>query len=107
MLIDMNIPLQNIPNISNETITFDKSATSIRRFFVLKYTGELYEVNRPSYDLASESPFFDTLIINWYIRGTVNFVRDQNRGEIDRASKRITNISKLLVNLLQFYQNDN
>jgi len=46
------------------------------------------------------------LIINWYIRGTRDFVRTQNVKELRSAERVITGIQRLVVNPLQLYQGE-
>lgn len=98
------IPKQSLPILKNERIVFDHSLEKIRRYFAVKYSGEVYEITQQTYNSVRTNPFFDFLIINWYIRGNEEFVRTQNINEIKRGSMKISNLSSILVNTSQFYQ---
>lgn len=103
----VNIPKQNLPPIRNEKITPNTDGNSFRRYIVRKFDGTFYEVNKNTYDSVKRNPFFDNLILNWYIRGTETFVRRQNQKELDEATKRLQGIKRVVINPLQFYINDN
>jgi len=106
-MTQLNIRYKPIPIVTNEKIIVTSSSESIRRFFVIKFDGIVYEVNRNTYTKIKNSPYFGTLIINWYISGTEEFVRSRNADEVKRASAIIPSIHSILVNMLQFFRHDN
>lgn len=103
---NINIPNQPIVNVQNERIEVNTSSDTFRRYIVKKYDGTIYEVNKSTYNKVKNNPFFEVLILNWYIRGTKEFVRSQNRKELERANNRLNGIKRIIVNPLQFYIND-
>jgi hypothetical protein len=104
---DIKVRYNPIPNISNERIIINTQESFINRYLLFRFDNTVYEVNKRTYDRVKSSSYFEPLIIIWYIRGTKEFVREKNRIEIDRASKKYPLIKKTIVNLLQFYQDDN
>lgn len=106
MMNNINIPKQPLPDISNEKITVDSSKKVIRRYIVRRFDNKFFEVTQKTYNRVKKNPFFDTLIINWYIKGRKEFVREQNEDELERAEKRLQGIKRIIVNPLQFYIND-
>lgn len=103
---EVNIPKQQILPLENERIVVNTSENRFRRYIVRRYDGQFYEVTKGTYDRAKNNPFFEVLVLNWYIRGTKEFVRTQNQKELDRAEKRLRGIKRIIVNPLQFYIND-
>jgi len=103
---NIKIPNQPLPDISNEKIIVDSGSESIRRYIVKRYDSMFFEVTKKTYDRVKNNPFFETLIINWYIKGTKEFVRTQNENELSRANKKLQGIKRIVVNPLQFYIND-
>lgn len=103
----INVPRKTIPKLKNERIVVDTNKDIIRRYFALRYDGQFYEITKQTYQSVKDSPFFDFVLINWYIRGTEQFVVSQNRKQVDQASIKIPRISSVLVNLKQYYVDDN
>ena len=97
----------NIPEIVYKKIEpTNLSENFIRRYFIRRYDGKIAEVNTSDFAIYRDSPFFEKLIMNWYIRGSREFVRSKNETEISIANGTFNGISALLVNPLQFYQSD-
>lgn len=101
---NVNISNQPILDIVNEKITYNLSGQSVSRYFVRRYDNKVTELSKTKYEQYKDNPFFEKLIIKWYIRGTQEFVRENNLSELARAERRMTGIQKLIVNPLQLYQ---
>lgn len=106
MMNNINIPRQSLPNIKNEKINIDTDNENIRRYIVRRYDDKFFEVTQDTYNRVKNNPFFEVLILNWYIKGTKDFVREQNTKELQRGEQKLKGIKRVIVNPLQFYIND-
>lgn len=104
MMNNINIGNQPILDVVNEKITYNLVGDSISRYFVKRYDGKFTELSKTKYEQYKDNPFFEKVIIKWYIRGTQDFVRQNNQKELARAERRLTGIQNLIVNPLQLYQ---
>jgi hypothetical protein len=92
--------------VTNRAIQYNLVGDKILRYFVKRYDGKIGEVSKQDFQQYRTNPFFDKLIINWYIRGTRDFVQTQNIKELRSAETVITGIQRLVVNPLQLYQGE-
>lgn len=102
----IQIPQQPYLEVTNRVIQYNLVGDKILRYFVKRYDGKVGEVSKQDFQQYRTNPFFDKLIINWYIRGTRDFVRTQNVKELRSAERVITGIQRLVVNPLQLYQGE-
>jgi len=101
---NIRITRQKYPEVVNEKIEYDLSSNSINRFFVRRVDGKVGELSKQKYNRYKDNPYFEKVIIKWYIRGTEDFVRSSNQKELDKAEQKINGIKNLIVNPLQLYQ---
>jgi len=102
--MSVNIPKQRLPEVRFQKIEYNLSGNSIRRYIVRRYDGKFTEVSQRDYNRYKNNPYFEKVIIKWYIRGTEDFVRTSNQKELDKAEEKINGIKNLIVNPLQLYQ---
>jgi len=104
--MSINIPRQTLPPIVEQQIDYQLSGNTVRRYFVRRFDGKFAEVTKTDYTKYSNNPYFEKVILTWYIRGTEDFVRTNNQTQIDLGEQRIQGIRKLVVNPLQLYQGE-
>jgi hypothetical protein len=102
--MSVNIPKQPLPEVRFQKIEYNLSDDSLRRYIVRRYDGKFTEVSQRDYNRYKDNPYFEKVIIKWYIRGTEDFVRTSNQKELDKAEQKINGIKNLIVNPLQLYQ---
>lgn len=102
--MNVNIPKQPLPEVRFQKIEYNLSGDSLRRYIVRRYDGKFTEVSQRDYNRYKDNPYFEKVIIKWYIRGTEDFVRSSNQKELDKAEQKINGIKNLIVNPLQLYQ---
>jgi len=103
---DINIPRQNLPSVDTKKINYQLDGNVIRRYFVKRVDGKFTEVDENLFSQYRNNPYFENVIINWYIRGTEDFVKTQNIKELNETDLTIKGIRKLIVNPLQLYQGE-
>lgn len=105
-MTSINIPLQILPEVTNKKIEYKTTDSYILRYFIKRVDGKFTEVAKSEFSQYKNNPYFEKVIIKWYIRGTRNFVISQNTNEINLADERIKGIRNLIVNPLQLYQGE-
>ena len=106
IMSDINIPRQNLPIVDTKKINYQLDGNVIRRYFVKRVDGKFTEVDENLFSQYRNNPYFENVIINWYIRGTEDFVKTQNIKELNETDLTIKGIRKLIVNPLQLYQGE-
>lgn len=101
---NIRIRQQDYPDVVNEKIEYNLSNDSVNRFFVRRVDGKVGESSKQKFNRYKDNPYFEKVIIKWYIRGTEDFVRTSNQKELDKAEQKINGIKNLIVNPLQLYQ---
>lgn len=104
--MSINIPRQTLPPIVEQQIDYQLVGDKIKRYFVKRYDGKFAEVTKNDYTKYRNNPYFEKVILTWYIRGTEDFVRTNNQRQIDLGEQQIKGIRKLVVNPLQLYQGE-
>jgi hypothetical protein len=103
----MSLPnKQNIPPLVQKRIQYDLTNTKVKRYIVQRFDKKLVEVSQQEFDIYKNNNYFKKVIINWYIKGTREFVRNQNIESLNRAEQQFKGIKNLIVNPLQLYQGD-
>ena len=100
----VDIPIQPYLEVNNEKINYRFEENFVSRYFIRRIDGKVTELNKQNYNRYKDNPYFEKVIIKWYIRGTEEFVRSSNEKELDKAEQKIRGIKNLIVNPLQLYQ---
>jgi len=105
-MIKASVPKQYLPKAESTNVRYSLSGKYLLRYFVKRFDSFIFEVSSTDFNEYKNSPYFEKVIVTWYIRGTKEFIISQNRKEINLANQKLKGVKNLVVNLLELYQGE-